>query len=88
LIRTDNDWVDQTIEFHYLTHGALDFCPGNTPKKSAGTDPQDGCWGRYKYNTLLTDLNRLEASGMARDIGFDVRYHRTTKRVAKVPSTQ
>jgi hypothetical protein len=65
--------VEETLTFRYLTHDALDFCPGNTGKKP------NNSWENIEYNRLLTDLSRLEASGMARDIGFDVRYHRTTK---------
>jgi hypothetical protein len=79
LVRTDDrsnpDAVlyDQTITFNYHVHDALDFCPANTIRKTKG-----GWWDRQMFNQLLPDLSRLEASGMARDIEFDVSYHRTT----------
>jgi Putative peptidoglycan binding domain len=63
--------VEETLTFHYRTRDALDFCPGNTNKKPWTS------WENVKYNELLTGFSRLEASGMARDVGFDVRYHRT-----------
>jgi hypothetical protein len=40
-------------------------------------EPAEVTKQRLEYNQLLTDLSRLEASGMARDVCFDVEYHRT-----------
>jgi len=64
--------VEETFTFKYSIHDALDMCPGNTIQKT--TFSVD----RLQYNEVLTDFSRLEASGMARDVGFDAKYHRTT----------
>jgi hypothetical protein len=70
--------VTQTFTFRYALHDALDFCPGNTVQMHVDwTEPLDVIAQRVEYNQLLTDLSRLEASGMTRDVCYDVEYHRT-----------
>jgi hypothetical protein len=71
--------VEQTITFKYSIHDALDFCPGNTLQKTGWT------LDRFEYNEIITDFSRLEASGMARDVSFDVDYHRTTTFTSEIP---
>jgi hypothetical protein len=71
--------VEQTITFKYSIHDALDFCPGNTLQKTGWT------LDRLEYNEIITDFSRLEASGMARDVSFDVDYHRTTTFTSEIP---
>lgn len=71
--------VEATFTFKYKIHDALDFCPGNTLQKD------DFTVDRLQYNEIITDLSRLEASGMARDVGFDVRYHRTATTSSDIP---
>ncbi|QEC46962.1 hypothetical protein FSW04_04730 [Baekduia soli] len=66
--------VDEVFTFYYRVHDALDFCPGNTLRKD------DWDVDSIAYNTVLSDLSRLEATGMARDVEFTVNYH-TTKTV-------
>jgi hypothetical protein len=63
--------VKETITFKYAVDDALDFCPGNTWRHK--WDSQE----HIAYNLLLSDLSRLEASGMTKDVGFHVEYHRT-----------
>jgi hypothetical protein len=46
------------------------------------SEPREIIEQRLEYNQLLTDLSRLEASGMARDVCFNVRYHRTLPAVS------
>jgi len=62
--------VSQTITFKYAIHDALDFCPGNTLQKDSFTID------RLEYNEMITVLSRLEASGLARDVEYNVAYHR------------
>jgi hypothetical protein len=77
LERTDNgenpNFIDvkETVVFNYTVDDALDFCPGNTLRKD-----NEGFEG-WAYNEFLSDMSRLEASGMTKDIGFHVEYHRT-----------
>jgi hypothetical protein len=71
--------VEQTVTFKYSIHDALDFCPGNTLQKSGFSVDT------LKYNEVITDFSRLEASGMARDVSFDVDYHRTTTLTSEIP---
>jgi hypothetical protein len=77
LERTDNgenpNFVDvtETVTFNYTVDDALDFCPGNTNRLT------DGGFEGWAYNAFLSDMSRLEASGMTKDIGFHVEYHRT-----------
>jgi len=71
--------VEATFTFKYDIHDGLDFCPGNTIQK-AGVSVD-----RFQYNEIITDFSRLEASGMARDVGFDVSYHRTRTRTSDIP---
>jgi outer membrane protein OmpA-like peptidoglycan-associated protein len=71
--------IEETVTFKYAMHDALDFCPGNTLQKDTFTVD------RFEYNEAITDLSRLEASGMARDVGFDVKYHRTTAFTSDIP---
>ena len=74
--------VDETLTFRYRTRDALDFCPGNTLRKPVKSVED------FEYNQLLSDLSRIEASGMGRDVGFDVRYHRTkttSRRLSRPP---
>jgi hypothetical protein len=77
LERTDQgenpDFVDvkETVTFNYTVDDALDFCPGNTVRK------EDGGFEGMAYNEFLSDMSRLEASGMTKDIAFHVEYHRT-----------
>ncbi|MGZ4192886.1 MAG: hypothetical protein ACXVRW_10585 [Solirubrobacteraceae bacterium] len=70
--------VTETITFRYKLHDGFDFCPGNTLQMEIHplTEPAEVTQQRLEYNQLLTDLSRLEASGMARDVCFDVDYHR------------
>jgi outer membrane protein OmpA-like peptidoglycan-associated protein len=70
--------VSETVTFQYAIHDALDFCPGNTLQKTNFTVD------RFEYNQAITDFSRLEASGMARDVGFDVKYHRTSTFVDEI----
>jgi hypothetical protein len=63
--------VKETVVFNYTVDDALDFCPGNTVRKT-----DEGFEGMV-YNELLSDMSRLEASGMTKDIAFHVEYHRT-----------
>jgi hypothetical protein len=84
LHRTDNGsdptrmTVDETFTFRYRVHDGFDFCPGNTIQMTINwSEPRAIIEQRLEYNQLLTDLSRLEASGMARDVCFNVRYHRT-----------
>ena len=63
--------VRETVVFNYTVDDALDFCPGNTGRLTdAGVEGM-------AYNEFLSDMSRLEASGMTKDIGFHVEYHRT-----------
>jgi len=71
--------VEETVTFKYSIHDALDFCPGNTIQKT------DFSLEAFKYNEIITDFSRLEASGMARDVSFDVDYHRTTTFTTDIP---
>jgi hypothetical protein len=73
--------VEATFTFKYDIHDALDFCPGNTLQK------EDISFDRLKYNEIITDLSCLEASGMARDVSFDVSYHRTSSTTSDIPVT-
>ena len=52
---------------------------GHSPNRADGTPSE--------YNEVITDLSRLEASGMARDVGFDVSYHRTSTTTSDIPLT-
>jgi hypothetical protein len=63
--------VKETVVFNYTVDDALDFCPGNTTRKT------DQGFEGMAYNEFLSDMSRLEASGMTKDIGFHVEYHRT-----------
>jgi hypothetical protein len=63
--------VRETVVFNYTVDDALDFCPGNTNRLTGA-----GLEG-MAYNEFLSDMSRLEASGMTKDIGFYVEYHRT-----------
>jgi hypothetical protein len=70
--------VKETVTFRYSLHDGFDFCPGNTIQMTINwSEPAEVIKQRLEYNQLLTDLSRLEASGMARDVCFDVQYHRT-----------
>lgn len=71
--------VETTFTFKYDIHDSLDFCPGNTLQKD------DFSVDRLMYNEMITDFSRLEASGMARDVGFDVSYHRTSTTTSEIP---
>lgn len=73
--------VEATFTFKYDIHDGVDFCPGNTLQKD------DFSFDRLQYNEVITDLSRLEASGMARDVGFDVSYHRTSTTTSDIPLT-
>ena len=73
--------VEATFTFKYDIHDGLDFCPGNTLMKD------DFSVDRLQYNEIISDLSRLEASGMARDVGFDIRYHRTSTTTSDIPIT-
>ena len=70
--------VDEVLTFRYRIHDALDFCPGNTLRKD------DWSLDSLAYNIVLSDLSRLEATGMARDVEFTVFYHRTKTMTAGV----
>lgn len=63
--------VKETVVFNYTVDDALDFCPGNTLRM------EDAGFEGMAYNEFLSDMSRLEASGMTKDIGFHVEYHRT-----------
>ena len=63
--------VKETVVFDYTVDDALDFCPGNTNRMT------DAGFEGMTYNEFLSDMSRLEASGMTKDIGFHVEYHRT-----------
>jgi hypothetical protein len=63
--------VKETVVFNYTVDDALDFCPGNTNRMT------DAGFEGMAYNEFLSDMSRLEASGMTKDIGFHVEYHRT-----------
>ena len=54
-------------EFEWIVNDGIDFCPGN-----AGNSDQE-------YLTI--PLSRLEASGVARDLGIDVRFQRSRAEV-------
>lgn len=71
--------VSQTIRFKYAIHDALDFCPGNTLQKDSFTVD------RLEYNEMITVLSRLEATGMARDVEYNVEYHRETSFDSTIP---
>jgi hypothetical protein len=84
LHRTDNGadptkmTVTETFTFRYFVKDGFDFCPGNTLQMKIDlSEPWEVTKQRLEYNQLLTDLSRLEASGMARDVCFEVEYHRT-----------
>lgn len=75
--------VSETFTFRYRLHDGFDFCPGNTTQMVINwSEPREIIEQRLEYNQLLTDLSRLEASGMARDVCFNVRYHRTLPAVS------
>jgi outer membrane protein OmpA-like peptidoglycan-associated protein len=71
--------VSQTITFKYAIHDALDFCPGNTLQKDNFTVD------RFEYNEIITVLSRLEASGLARDVEYNVAYHREKSFDTRIP---
>jgi len=71
--------VSQTITFKYAIHDALDFCPGNTLQKDSFTID------RFEYNEIITVLSRLEASGLARDVEYNVAYHREKSFESRIP---
>jgi outer membrane protein OmpA-like peptidoglycan-associated protein len=71
--------VSQTITFRYAIHDALDFCPGNTRQKDSFTID------RLEYNEMITVLSRLEASGLARDVEYNVDYHREKSFDTRIP---
>jgi hypothetical protein len=61
--------IGMSAEFDWTVTDGIDFCPGNA--------------GNWHQEALTIPMSRLEATGVARDVGLLVRFRRTAHRTSR-----